>query len=79
VWEMSGHAPLHKKKSEIGGEKDYSAMLVWGGFMGKGVGGAWCGLPSDPLCVPVQAAWHGTIDFFGARVMSKNKTMTANK
>ena len=30
----------------------------------------------------VQAAWHGTIDFFGARVLSKNKTMhegTANK
>ena len=42
--------------------------------------GAWCGLPSDPLYV--QAAWHGTIDFFGARVLSKNKTMhegTANK
>ena len=41
--------------------------------------GAWHGLPSDPLYAPVQAAWHGTIYFFGARVMSKNKTMTANK
>ena len=42
--------------------------------------GAWYGLPSDPL--HEQAAWHGTIDFFGARVLSKNKTMhetTANK
>jgi hypothetical protein len=30
----------------------------------------------------VQAAWRGTIDFFEARIMSKNKTMhegTANK
>ena len=42
--------------------------------------GAWCGLPSGPLYV--QAAWHGKIDFFGARALSKNKTMhegTANK
>jgi hypothetical protein len=32
--------------------------------------GARCGLPSDPLYV--QAAWHGTIDVFGARVRGRN-------
>ena len=31
--------------------------------------GAWYGLPSDPLYV--QAAWHGTIDFFGASTVQE--------